>query len=313
MDPKPEENESPPQPPNVPPTGLAQGIVPSKVITKNGVEIYVDATWKRWPQPSTLRVCGKWPNQDPIVLLRFENVEEIVLEISDDGLYTTVTKIDAPEIYVAVFETQHLLCPNEWADPDDPFNEAIESWEAEMVLSPDMRIRCTCPTAEDKKQCGAAEWKPEPWWEQIPGEHPSLVRHKGSSREYLLALAFPDPSGQQFEEHSIYRHGDTQQELTPEEEQELKAHFLQNKVGEPVEPLLDPDTDKPLATEKKYPDGVHRETVGCYRIGIENPAQDVNARMIPVDQIHQIAPVTAEETVPTEWTEINPRRQQLGE
>jgi hypothetical protein len=247
------------------------------------------------------------------VLMRFGGVEDIWLEISDDGLYTTITKTDAPDVYVVVFETEHLLRPNEWADPDDPFNEAIDWWEADMVLSPDRKTWSTRPTAADKKQRAAAERKLEPWWEQIPGEHPSLVRHKGSSREYLLVFVDPDPSGQQFEEHSIYRHGDTQQELTQEEEQELKAHFLQNKMAEPVEALLDPETGKPLATEKKYPNGVHRETVGRYRIGIENPVQDVNVRMIPVDEIHRIAPFTAEEPVPTEWTEINPGRQQLGE
>jgi hypothetical protein len=232
--------------------------------------------------------------------MRFQNVEDIVLEISDDGLYTTVTESRAPDIYVAVFETEHLLCPNEWADPDDPYNEAIDSWDAEMVLSPDGKTWSTRPTAEDKKQREAAERKPEPWWEQIPGEHPSLVRHKGSSREYLIAVVDPDPSGQQIKEHSIYRHGDTQQKLTPEEEQELKAHFLRTKMAEPVEDLLDPETGKPLATIKRYPKGIHRESVGKYRIGIEPPyPESTKFRMIPADQIHQIAPFTAEEPVPT--------------
>ena len=49
-----EPGNTPPQPPNVPPTTLAQAIVPSKVITKSGVEIYVDG----------VRVCAKRPNQE---------------------------------------------------------------------------------------------------------------------------------------------------------------------------------------------------------------------------------------------------------
>jgi len=224
--------------------------------------------------------------------MRFEDPDDIQLEISDDGLYTTVVRTDAPDVYVCVFETEHLLCPNKWADPDDPYAEAIDWWLAELV-SLDGKTWSLRPTAEDKKQREAAELKFEPWWEQIPGEHPSLVRHKGSSREYLLAVVDPDPSGQQIEEHSIYRHGDTQQELTPEEEQELKAHFLRTKMAEPVEDLLDPETGKPLATIKRYPKGIHRESVGKYRIGIEPPyPESAKFRMIPVDQIHQIAPFT---------------------
>jgi WD40 repeat protein len=48
----------------------------------------------------------------------------------------------APESYVYVFETEHLLRAPEWADPDDADPEAINSWGddgdvQEMVFSPD--------------------------------------------------------------------------------------------------------------------------------------------------------------------------------
>jgi WD40 repeat protein len=47
-----------------------------------------------------------------------------------------------PQSLISVFETEHLICAPEWADPDDPDSEAINSWGddgdvQEMVFSPD--------------------------------------------------------------------------------------------------------------------------------------------------------------------------------
>ena len=66
----------------------------------------------------------------------------IQLAISDDGLYTAVNENDSPDSLIAVFETEHLLCPDKWADPGDPYPESINLWEhggavEEIVFSPD--------------------------------------------------------------------------------------------------------------------------------------------------------------------------------
>ncbi len=74
--------------------------------------------------------------------------EDIQLGISDDGVYTYVTEERAPDITVFVFETEHLLRPNEWAGPDDPYYEAIDSWAAEPVISRDGKTWSIRPKKE---------------------------------------------------------------------------------------------------------------------------------------------------------------------
>ena len=57
--------------------------------------------------------------------------EDIRLAISDDGRCTAVMMCHAPDSYISVFETEHLLHPAEWADPGfDP----IDSWGEEGIV-----------------------------------------------------------------------------------------------------------------------------------------------------------------------------------
>ena len=95
------------------------------VFTNSGVEIYEDGG----------KVCARWPNQGPVVVLLDKGKPECIkLAISDDGLYTAVMVNSMPDSLISVFETEHLLRAPEWADPDDPDSEAINSWGDEGIL-----------------------------------------------------------------------------------------------------------------------------------------------------------------------------------
>ena len=91
----------------------------------------------------TVERYAKWPNQGPVVVLLDEGQpEDIQLAISDDGLYTALMVTRAPDSYISVYETEHLLCANERVDSDDPYPEEINSLGGpsvvqEIVFSPD--------------------------------------------------------------------------------------------------------------------------------------------------------------------------------
>jgi WD40 repeat protein len=97
----------------------------AKVVTMSGVEIYQDGG----------KVCARWPNREPVVLLLDEGEpDDIQLAVSDDGLYTAVMVTHGPDSVISVFETEHLLRAPEWADPGDPCSEAIDSWHRELII-----------------------------------------------------------------------------------------------------------------------------------------------------------------------------------
>ena len=83
------------------------------------------------------------PNQESVVVLLDQGTPEYIqLAISDDGLYTAVMALHAPQSSVYVFETEHLLRAPQWPEPDDLVTEAINSCGddgnvQEMVFSPD--------------------------------------------------------------------------------------------------------------------------------------------------------------------------------
>ncbi len=103
------------------------------VFTNSGVEIFADGG----------KVCARWPNQGPVVVLLDEGGPECIqFAISDDGLHTAVMVNSMPDSLVYVFETEHLLGAPRWPDPDDLESEAINSWGnegivQEIVFSPD--------------------------------------------------------------------------------------------------------------------------------------------------------------------------------
>jgi hypothetical protein len=175
--------------------------------------------------------------------------------------------------------------------------------KARQPVDPDKPAKEKAPKAVDPNKP-----KPVPWQlqaERMP-EHPSLISYKG--REYLMGIVH-HRQGQPTKEHDLYRHGHTPQYLTPEEEQELKAHFLEKKRAEPIHPLLN-EEGKPLPAAVRYPNGVHYESAGRYRIGVENPdPANAHFRVIPVDQIHKIRIMRAEGKPPGPWHTINERSQ----
>jgi WD40 repeat protein len=109
-----------------------------RVVTRGGVEISTD--------DGGGKVCAKWPNQGPgVVLLDQGQPECIYFAISDDGRHTAVMVNNCsfePASLVYVFETEHLLCAPGWEDREDLYSEAIDSCGEdgnvqEMIFSPD--------------------------------------------------------------------------------------------------------------------------------------------------------------------------------